>query len=1264
MSFHKKLLTLLNRNRRLERQSAGRSRIRRLTHERMEERCLMAVIDLATLTAQQGTKFFSSTDLGYYREVSSAGDVNGDGFEDLMLSARGNIGDNYGEGRVFIVYGRATMPATVDLANLGTAGISIQGNNLYHGIGISLSGAGDVNGDGFDDFIIGAAYRQKGKSYLIFGGSSLPSTLDLATLGSRGVEFISTGTFDASGWAVSGAGDVNGDGFDDLVVGSPSSASGISVGAYVIYGRDEFVNTVFPNTFPLSQSDLKIFNEVTRDATGLSVSGAGDVNGDGYDDLIVGAPLADTSDGLRPDAGGSYLIFGAPSTSSPKTIFLSSLGTAGVKIIGADAGDQMGRSVSNAGDINGDGFDDIIVGSPYADATNNSKSNAGESYVVFGRAVFPSTIDLRSLGTGGMILSGTDADDFSGYQVSGAGDVNSDGFDDVLIAARGADGLGNNRPSAGESYVVFGKATLPSTLNLAQLNDAGIKIIGAPVIPGVIPIELAVSDAGDVNGDGFADVLVDYRLIFGGNNFTSSVNRLGTAASETLTGTASADNIVGGRGNDVLVGSGGADVLLGGQGNDVLAISSLDFRRVRGGTGSDTLRFDGSGMGLKLGDRRLDVFETVDITGTGDNLLVVKLPDITRIPNKTLVVRGNAGDKVNYGTGWSQVTAQLINGVSYYVFKQGTLTLKVQFGVTVNQAPAIAAFGGQVTASENGPAILLDTDAVVKDVDSLNFAGGNLTVSIIANPEFQDRIEIKNTGNAAGQIGISDSTVKYGNKIIGTFAGTTTLIVTLNGNATPQAVQALLRNITFKTTSVSTLTRTVQVSVNDGDGATSNLPTKTVRAIASNVAPVLANFGSNFDFDVSFTSSVLVAPTATVTDPDSNFYKGTLTLSNLNAQPEDFFTVSANSVIESVTGGQGLTPLVVTINASELSTSAGVQAVLRSISWGTNSRVEGPRTLTVTLTDGDGGTSNSLAKVVNVVRTRVTPTISFVSAGIDYYIPDTYRQLIPNVVLTAGRLSDFTNAQLTFYTTQGGNAGDLLLLTPNNQPLTWSGGVVIGTVAGGTGLTPLVVTFNANATPEAVQGWMRALTWKTQATVPAKSSRTISVSLTVEGLQSPPQDIPIRISFAPEVTFLAPTVTYNIAGPAVRVASNVSISGLASRNFVNGNLVFALTKNGEATDLFAIRNEGVGNSQIGISGSNVTYEGTVIGTFSGGSGLTPLVVTFNANATRESVQKLMRVVTWKSTIAGPSLNARTFSITLTDGDGLQGSPATAQVLLI
>jgi hypothetical protein len=170
----------------------------------------------------------------------------------------------------------------------------------------------------------------------------------------------------------------------------------------------------------------------------------------------------------------------------------------------------------------------------------------------------------------------------------------------------------------------------------------------------------------------------------------------------------------------------------------------------------------------------------------------------------------------------------------------GTSNLPTKFVkvAAVNDAPVIGAFDTTVTYVENALPLLIDSNATVIDVDSANFAGGRLTVAVSANSQTTDRIGIKHVGNLAGQIGVSGSTVSYAGVPIGTFVGTTSLVVTLNDKATPLAVQALLRSITFSSLSEnpSVLDRTIKVTLTDGDGGTSNLPTKTVKVTGAPAA--------------------------------------------------------------------------------------------------------------------------------------------------------------------------------------------------------------------------------------------------------------------------------------------------------------------------------------------------------------------------------------------------------------------------------------------
>ncbi len=413
-------------------------------------------------------------------------------------------------------------------------GLTINGARAWERAGFSISGVGDINGDGEDDLLIGAPYADQGTktnagaSYVVFGNSDIRSgtPLELSALnGSNGFRINGMDTHGHSGWSVAAAGDVNGDGINDLLIGAPGAdldpaVPGTEGKTYVIFGRqDAFGESIDLSTLN-GNNGFTIHGEEAGDFSGRSVSGAGDVNGDGIDDLIIGAPKAEWNDG-RPNIGISYVVYGSRNRSS-ETFNLSGLnGSNGFRIVGVERNEESGFSVSGAGDINGDGLDDVIIGTPWAGSSGNS--HVGKSYVLFGkRSRSSATFQLYNSTAGdGFRIYGEGGGDRSGWSVSGAGDINGDGIDDLLIGAPGADQGGRADP--GKTYVIFGKrGTFGTSLNLSGLNGTnGFSIHGAGAGD---ESGYAVSGVGDINYDGMDDLVIgshgtgESYVIFGRNS--------------------------------------------------------------------------------------------------------------------------------------------------------------------------------------------------------------------------------------------------------------------------------------------------------------------------------------------------------------------------------------------------------------------------------------------------------------------------------------------------------------------------------------------------------------------------------------------------------------------------------------------------------------------------------------------------------------------------------------------------------------------------
>jgi hypothetical protein len=402
--------------------------------------------------------------------VSGAGDVNNDGFDDIIVGAR--LDDNNG-----LDSGSARVFSGADGATLYT----FSGDSANDRFGYSVSGAGDVNNDGFDDVIVGAWFDDNNGE--ASGSARVLSGFD----GSILYTFDGDSAGDRLGTSVSGAGDVNNDGFDDLIVGAYlDDNNGTDSGsARVFSGFDGSILYTFDGDSP-------------GDAFGVSVSGAGDVNNDGFDDLIVGATLDDNNG----TSSGSARVFSGIDGSILYTFN------------GDSVDDWFGVSVSAAGDVNNDGFDDLGVGAA-RDDNNGASSGSARAF---------SGLDGSILYT----FDGDSAGDSFGTSVSGAGDVNGDGFDDIIA---GADGDDNNGSSSGSARVFSG---LDGSILCTFEGDSRDDAFG-----------FSVSGAGDVNGDGVDDFVVGaHGDDLNGSNSGSAFVFVSSAVPAPCPGDANGDNIV------------------------------------------------------------------------------------------------------------------------------------------------------------------------------------------------------------------------------------------------------------------------------------------------------------------------------------------------------------------------------------------------------------------------------------------------------------------------------------------------------------------------------------------------------------------------------------------------------------------------------------------------------------------------------------------------------------------------------------------------
>jgi parallel beta-helix repeat protein len=425
-------------------------------------------------------------DLDYSRSgfaLAIAGDVNGDGYDDLIIGGRNNSEHGLQTGQSYLVLGSSTG-WSMDY-NLSAANASFHGERAGES-GYSLAAAGDVNGDGFDDFIIGAFTDDEfgvgyGQSYLIFGASS-GWTMDV-NLSEANASYV--GERDAnSGVSVAGIGDVNGDGFDDFAIGAyrDNELLANSGQTYVIFGGP----TGYSRDTSVALSNASFLGERLGAFSGVTLAGLGDVNGDGFDDFMIGAYMDDEA-GM--DYGQSYLILGGTTNWGLDTNLFSS----NASFIGERAS-LSGSGIDGVGDVNGDGYDDFVIG---ASDDNEYGMNCGQSYLVFGGPTGWG-MDI-SLATSNASFIGERDNAFAGSRIAGVGDVNGDGFDDFTIGAYDDNEHGSQ---TGQTYLIFGR---PGGWGMdTNLSEANASFHGERLGQS----GRGIDGVGDVNGDGFHDFVV------------------------------------------------------------------------------------------------------------------------------------------------------------------------------------------------------------------------------------------------------------------------------------------------------------------------------------------------------------------------------------------------------------------------------------------------------------------------------------------------------------------------------------------------------------------------------------------------------------------------------------------------------------------------------------------------------------------------------------------------------------------------------------